>query len=87
MQGAVTDNNGNIPQVWKWMADGEVWLKQRFQDYPHIAFMGNVDKKHITLQVFRRNGTLDKLECLFTVREKAETFPSNLLVTKITMVL
>lgn len=86
LRNSVEDENGNMPEEWVWILDGEKFLKDRFKD-SELRFFAFLNEKKATLGVYRKKETSENMELLFTVREDIRYFPSNLTVTKILMVL
>ena len=83
---AAEDNNGNLPDFWKWAADGEKYLRHELAG-SHLHFFTTVVDGRIELTVYRYNDHFNRLDILFKVLEKPEYFVSELTVAKILMVM
>jgi len=76
-------------RIGLWADEGEDWLRNQFKG-KNVGFntSWNSDDRSITLRVYRPHSDARKADqFLFEVTEKAESFVSNLTVTKIIMVL
>ncbi len=82
---AAEDNNGNLPDFWRWADAGESYLRDRFRG-SMLAFGTTVIQGRIELTVLRYNDKGDCVDILLKVLEKPEYFVSELTVTKIMMV-
>ena len=74
--------------IARWADEGEKWLNEKFED-KGLMFTTSWDvvAKTITLQVFRENPLSHRADLLFYETCKAESFVTELMVTKILMIM
>ncbi len=88
---AVEDAQGNLPEEWKWLDEGESFLREQFKG-TNLDFCASFARPGVVeLIVWRRKTDSDiyrdTLERIFVIQEQVKYFVSEATLAKIIMVM